>query len=97
MSDSVSQLREIRDELDDRFGPRPTEVEALLALTDIRCLAEQKRILSVEAEGNRLKCRRVGRKPDDFVMLGTRFPRLTASDPLLRLDEIIVFLRNLPT
>ncbi len=96
MSDSVSQLREIRDELDDRFGPRPTEVEALLALTEIRCLAEQKRILSVEAEGNRLKCRRVSRKPDDFIMLGTRFPRLTASDPLLRLDETIVFLRNLP-
>ena len=96
MADSITQLREIRDELEDRFGPRTIEVEALLALTEIRCLAEQRRILSIEAEGNRLKCRRASRQPDDFVMLGSRFPRLTTSDPLLRLEEIIVFLRNLP-
>jgi transcription-repair coupling factor (superfamily II helicase) len=29
-------------------------------------------------------------------MLGTRFPRLTAPKPLLRLKEIISFLNNLP-
>ncbi len=96
MADSLSSLLEIRDELEDRFGPRPIEVEALIALTEIRCLAEQKGIISVETEGNRLKCRRASGKPDDFVMLGSRFPRLTACDPPVRLNEITVFLRNLP-
>ena len=95
MADSVAALKEIRDELEDRFGRKPIEVEALIALTEIRCLAEQKGILSVETEGNRLKSRRASGKPDDYVMLGSRFPRLTACDPLLRLDEITVFLRNL--
>jgi transcription-repair coupling factor (superfamily II helicase) len=96
MAESVRQLREIGEELEDRFGAGPTELEALLALTEIRCLAEHKGIVSVESEGNRLKCRRASRNPDDFVMLGSRFPRLTACDPLVRLDEIKVFLRNLP-
>ncbi|MEZ5276442.1 MAG: transcription-repair coupling factor [Opitutaceae bacterium] len=96
MAESVRQLREIGEELEDRFGKRPIELEALLALTEIRCLAEQKGIVSVETEGNRLKCRRASRNPDDFVMLGSRFPRLTASDPLVRLNEVKVFLRNLP-
>ena len=97
MADSVGQLTEIGEELEDRFGPKPGELDALLALTQIRCLAEQKGVVSVESEGNRLKCRRASRIPDDFIMLGSRFPRLTDRDPLVRLHEIIVFLRNLPT
>ena len=32
---------------------------------------------------------------DDWVQVGTRFPRLTAPRPLLRLREIVSFLSNL--
>jgi len=39
--------------------------------------------------------RNSGRR-DDFVMVGTRFPRLTAPTALLRLKEIVSFLNNLP-
>jgi len=44
-----------------------------------------------------LKCQRHSGQRDDWVMHGTRFPRLTAPQPLLRLKEVITFLNNLPT
>ena len=72
------------------------EVRALLIVTEIRIRAEQKGIVSVETESTRLKCLRARGARDDYVMLGTRFPRLTSPKPLLRLKEIIVFLNNLP-
>ncbi len=58
--------------------------------------AEQKGILSVESDGNRLKCLRNSGRRDDFIQLSSRFPRLTAPTPTARLKELIVFLTNLP-
>ncbi|MGH8019125.1 MAG: transcription-repair coupling factor, partial [Opitutaceae bacterium] len=97
MAGSVKEVRELMTGLEDRFGKPPAETRALALLTEIRCLAEQKRILSVETEGNRLKLRRVSANRDDFVMLGARFPRLTARTPMARLREIHAFLNNLST
>ena len=76
-----------------KFGD---EVKALLLVTEIRIRAEQKGIVSVETESSRLKCLRHSGRRDDWVQVGTRFPRLTAPKPLLRLREIIAFLNNLP-
>ena len=90
-------LAQIESDLRDRFGDYRDEVKTLLLLTEIRIAAEQKGIVSVESEGSRLKCLRAGGNREDWVMLGTRFPRLTAPKPLLRLKEIITFLNNLPT
>jgi transcription-repair coupling factor (superfamily II helicase) len=95
MAESLAAVRAIATDLEDRFGKPPDRVRALLAVTEIRCLAEQKHILSVETDGNRLKLRRVSSQRDDFVMVGSRFPRLTARKPLLRLREIATFLNNL--
>lgn len=81
--------------LEDRFGQPPEPVVALLESTRIRCLAERKHILSVESEGNLLKCLRASGKPEDFVMVGHRFPRLTRNKPLLRLEEIKSFLQRI--
>jgi len=67
-----------------------------LLITEIRIRAEQKRILTVETEGNRLKCLQNSGQHDAYVLVGKRFPRLTASRPLLRLREIATFLNNLP-
>ena len=89
-------LRQIEEELVDRFGKFGSPVRSLLLITEIRVRAEQKGILSVETESNRLKCLRNSGRHDDWVMVGTRFPRLTADRPLLRLREIIAFLIRLP-
>jgi transcription-repair coupling factor (superfamily II helicase) len=96
MADSPAAIRQIEAELGDRFGKPGKEVRTLLQVTEIRVLAEQKGILSVESESNRLKCLRGSGKRDDWVMIGARFPRLTALRPHLRLKEIIAFLNHLP-
>lgn len=96
LADSKHAVRQIEAELGDRFGKPVPEVRTLLLVTEIRILAEQKGILSVESESNRLKCLRGSGQRDDWVMIGTRFPRLTAPRPHLRLREIISFLNHLP-
>ena len=96
MAESRQAVRQIEAELADRFGKPVPEVRTLLLVTEIRILAEQKGILSVESESNRLKCLRGSGQRDDWVMIGSRFPRLTAPRPHLRLKEILSFLSNLP-
>jgi transcription-repair coupling factor (superfamily II helicase) len=96
LADSPAKLKEIESDLRDRFGKFGDEVRALLVVTEIRIRAEQKNILSVETESTRLKCLRNSGRRDDFVMVGARFPRLTAPRPLLRLREILSFLNNQP-
>lgn len=95
MAASLEELRQIEADLQDRFGQYGSEVRALLMITEIRIRAEQKGISSVESSKNKLKCLRAGGRHDDWVMHGSRFPRLTASDPHLRLAEIATFLDNL--
>jgi transcription-repair coupling factor (superfamily II helicase) len=96
MADNPARVNELGVELRDRFGKYGDEVKALLLVTEIRVRAEQKGIVSVETEASRLKCLRHSGRRDDWVQVGTRFPRLTAPKPLLRLREIISFLNNLP-
>jgi transcription-repair coupling factor (superfamily II helicase) len=96
MADSRQAVRRVEEEVRDRFGKPTEEVRTLLLVTEIRVLAEQKGILSVESESNRLKCLRGSGQRDDWVMIGARFPRLTAPRPHLRLKEIIAFLNHLP-
>jgi len=96
MAENPARVREIDVELRDRFGRYGDEIKALLLITEIRVRAEQKGIVSVETESSRLKCLRHSGRRDDWVQVGTRFPRLTAPKPLLRLREIITFLNNLP-
>ncbi len=96
LADGLAALKQIESDLRDRFGKFGEEVKALLLITEIRLRAEQKGILSVETESSRLKCLRHSGRRDDWVQVGTRFPRLTAPKPLLRLREIISFLNNLP-
>ncbi len=96
LAEAPEQVRAIEAELRDRFGRFGDEVRALLLITEIRIRAEQKRVLTVETEGNRLKCLRNLGQHDGYVLVGKRFPRLTAPRPLLRLREIATFLNNLP-
>jgi len=99
MCENLAAVRQLASDIQDRFGSPPESTRALLLATEVRCLAESKLIVSVECEGNRLKLRRAsGRSPaspEDFVMLGARFPRLTGQTALVRLREVFDFLNNL--
>jgi len=72
----------------DRFGPLPVEVNYLLMLERIRRAAAAKGITKVETRLERLMLTRRG----DFLLIGHRFPRLTASKPASKLSEILRFL-----
>ena len=94
---TLAEVKQVENDLKDRFGAFGEEVRTLLLITEIRVRAEQKRIFSVETEGNRLKCLRDSGRHDDYCMLSGRFPRLTAPTAQKRLREICTFLNNLPT
>jgi transcription-repair coupling factor (superfamily II helicase) len=96
MAGSLEELKQLQTDLKDRFGAYRDEVRALLLVTEIRIRAEQKNIVSVETDSAKLKCLRASGRRDDWVMHGSRFPRLTAPRALLRLREISTFLDNLP-
>lgn len=96
MAASRAELKQLSQDLRDRFGPYEDQVKALLLITEIRIRAEQKNIVSVETDSTKLKCLRATGNRDDWVMHGSRFPRLTAPRALLRLREISTFLDNLP-
>jgi transcription-repair coupling factor (superfamily II helicase) len=85
LAETPKQVKELEQELRDRFGRFGEPVRALLLVTEIRVRAEQKGILSVESTGHRLKCLRNSGRRDDFIQLSNRFPRLTAPTPLARL------------
>jgi len=94
MADSIKELKEVELSLVDRYGKFPTAVKALIQISKIRALAEEKGIDIVESEGNRLKCRLAGQKRDNFIMIGTRFPRLKAKNPFKKLQEILQFVNR---
>ena len=75
----------------DRFGPFPSEVGNLLVMERIRRAAAAKGITKVETREERLMLTRRG----DFLLMGHKFPRLTASKPASKLSEILRFLEAL--
>ena len=93
----TSEINEIGDSLSDRFGKPPPPARALLACAEIRCLAETRGIVSVETEGNVARCRLVHPgKTGAYLRLGRRFPRITATNPTLKLKELRKILKLLP-
>jgi transcription-repair coupling factor (superfamily II helicase) len=93
----AAEITELRASLKDRYGKLPPEAEALLSLAEIRCLAEEKSVISVTTDGAVIRCLFVaaGRAPEP-ILVGNRFPRLTVRDPLRKLKEIRGFLTRLP-
>ena len=93
----AAEVAELRTSLKDRYGKLPPEADALLSLAEIRCLAEDKGVVSVTTDGAVIRCLSAtgGRAPEP-ILVGNRFPRLTVRDPLRKLKEIRGFLSRLP-
>jgi transcription-repair coupling factor (superfamily II helicase) len=77
----------------DRFGAMPPVAENALVLAAIRLEASRRRIPIVEVRGDKLMLTRGG----SFILVGGRFPRLTASDPDSSLREILSLLERMPS
>ncbi|HTQ49134.1 MAG TPA: transcription-repair coupling factor [Candidatus Acidoferrales bacterium] len=77
-------LEALPRELRDRFGPLPPPVELLLGVAELKILAGEKSVTSIEVKDDKLMLTRQG----DFITLGGKFPRLTKREAQARLKEI---------
>ena len=92
----IEEIEELKVELLDRFGQFPCETDALFMETEVRCLAEIAGFDSIETKGQSLYCR-IPKKPNDTTVhyhrLAGQIPRLSSTKPLLKLKEVIRFLK----
>ena len=77
-------LESLGKELRDRFGPLPPALDLLLQVADLKILAAARAISTIEVKEDKLMLTRGG----DYVMAGSKFPRLTRTQPAARLKEI---------
>ena len=86
----------LEDEMQDRFGPLPDQVISLLLESKVRCLAENADFDLVETKGKELLLRYAKRGNAGerrFCRKLGHLPKLKASKPLLKLNEIIQYLK----
>jgi transcription-repair coupling factor (superfamily II helicase) len=81
-------LAGLQREVRDRFGPLPAVTESLFLLGEIKLLAAERGITSMEVEEDKLKLKRGG----DFIQVGGKFPRLMKRTADTKLKEIRRFL-----
>jgi transcription-repair coupling factor (superfamily II helicase) len=77
-------LQDLEKELRDRFGPVPPPVDLLLQVAELKILAAEKAITVLEVKEDRLMLTR----NNDYIMVGSKFPRLTKKSAPARLKEI---------
>ncbi|TSA31136.1 MAG: transcription-repair coupling factor [Verrucomicrobiaceae bacterium] len=90
---SQGELDALRSAWKDRFGTLPPAAENALILASIRLEASKRRIPVAEVKDDRLMLTRGG----SYILVGGRFPRLTASGPDSRLREILSLLEKMPS
>ena len=77
-------LQSLEKEVRDRFGPMPAPLLLLLQVAELKFLAAERGIASIEVKEDKLMLSR----NNDYIMVGTKFPRLTKKDAGARLKEI---------
>lgn len=87
-SQEVDSISKVREECRDRFGALPAAFEMLLQVQELKILALQREVQSIEAQGDKLKIHRRG----DFILVNGFFPRLQKRTAEGRLKEIKKFL-----
>ena len=83
ISDKAS-LQSLEKEIRDRFGPQPAAVSLLLLVAELKMLAAERGIAAIEVKEDKLMLSR----NNDYIMVGTKFPRLTKKEAGARLKEI---------
>ena len=79
-----TSLQGLEKEIRDRFGPVPEPVELLIQVAELKAMAAERNIASIEVKEDKLMLRR----NNDFIMAGTKFPRLIKKQAAARLKEI---------
>jgi transcription-repair coupling factor (superfamily II helicase) len=79
-----ASIQSLEKELRDRFGPVPPPLQLLLQVAELKILAAERGITVVEVKEDRLMLTR----NNDFIMVGSKFPRLTKKEAPARVKEI---------
>jgi len=79
------ELKALKEELQDRFGPPPAAVERLMRIAGIRLAASKREIQLVEVRDGKVKLLRNG----EYLMESGRFPVLTSSTTEKKLEELL--------
>jgi transcription-repair coupling factor (superfamily II helicase) len=77
-------LQSLEKEIRDRFGPVPAPVGLLIQVAELKVMAAERNIATIEVKEDKLMLLR----NNDYIMVGTKFPRLTKKDAAARLKEI---------
>jgi transcription-repair coupling factor (superfamily II helicase) len=85
------QLDALRKTWRDRFGQLPRAVENLVTFNELKLAAAARKIASVEVKDEKVMLKRGG----DYILLGTKFPRLTATTADEQLRELLRLVRSL--
>ncbi len=88
---SSEALRELKNELRDRFGQLPGSVDLALKVAEIKILAAERGVSVVESREGKLMLTR----NNDFLMVGGKFPRLTKTTASAKVNEIKKFLLSI--
>jgi len=81
----IPEIKQLREEFEDRFGPVPPPLNRLLKMAEIRIVCAANNIRAVEMREGKLMMMR----NNEYLMTNDRFPRLKGITPDEQLDEII--------
>lgn len=87
---SSKDLENLTDEIRDRFGKSPPEINNLVALTHVKILSAECKLSELLIKEGKI----IAKKSGDFIMLGNKFPRLNAVKTTDQVQEIISFLKS---
>jgi transcription-repair coupling factor (superfamily II helicase) len=79
-----SSLQSLEKEIRDRFGLLPAALGLLLQVAELKVLAAERGVAAIEVKEDKLMLSR----NNDYIMVGTKFPRLTRKEAGARLREI---------
>lgn len=91
--DSLAEWEKLRARWKDRYGRWPQSVELLLIYNRCRINGLTGNFTRIETQSDKLMLTRNG----DFVMVGSKFPRLTATSAKAKLLEIEKWLKSFTT
>lgn len=87
---TLEGIKQLREEMKDRFGRAPDCVRNLYLLAEIRISAAAKSIQQIEVRDKKLMCK----KPGGYIMYEGRFPQLTKKTAKELLKQIITFIQT---
>lgn len=91
-TDSIEAVKQLEEELVDRFGKLPLPLEVLVQTNFIRCLAQERGLQSVDTQGSVLRCMWAHPEHKVYLKIGSQYPHLSHTTALGKLREIYNFL-----